>query len=309
MILQIYTGSMTHPWQNMYKQNAPLSLQIKYLMKTNITKNIRLLFLAVPLISFSIISGCASHKTSKIVPSAQEINLKFIEEMQNAIISNEKKITSIKTNANIKLKSPMFRVPVKFKGVLRYNQPNSIRLVASKYSYTLFDMVYNNTKLFLYIPQDRSVFSGPIDRSTKIKITDLTIRPYDIVNIFNFEEHLKDKDITIKQDKDEWVVHVYDPHDNPKRLLSTIYIDNNKNVTKHKLMDKKGKTDTLITFNDYKEIDGCRIPHGIKIKWPYSSTYLIFAFNDLVVNEELSAQMFDFNQPDGTTIVPISMLQ
>jgi len=278
-------------------------------MKTNSTKKIRLLFLVVPLISFSIISGCASHKTSKIVPAAPKTNLMLIDEMQNAIISNERKITSIKTNAIIKLKSPMTRVPVKFKGVLRYNQPNSIRLVASKYSYTLFDMVYNNTQFTLYIPQDRSVFSGSIDRHTKIKITDLTIRPYDIVNIFNFEEHLKDKDITIKQDKEEWIVHVYDPNNSPKRLLSTIYIDSNKNVTKHELMDKKGKRDTLITFNDYKEIDGCRIPHGIKIKWPYSSTYLIFAFNDLVVNEELSSEMFDFNQPGGTTIVPISMLQ
>ncbi len=278
-------------------------------MKTNITKKTRLLFLVVPLVSFSIISGCASHKTSKIIPASPETNLSLIDEMQNAIISNEKKITSIKTNAIIKLKSPMTRVPVKFKGVLRYNQPNSIRLVASKYSYTLFDMLYNNTQFTLYIPQDRSVFFGSIDRHTKIKITDLTIRPYDIVNIFNFEEHLKDKDITIKQDKEEWIVNVYDPHNSPKRLLSTIYIDSNKNVTKHELMDKKGKRDTLITFDDYKEIDGCRIPHGIKIKWPYSSTYLIFAFNDLEVNEELSTQMFDFNQPEGTTIVPISMLQ
>ena len=278
-------------------------------MKTKIAKKLRLLLLAIPLVSFFIISGCASHRASKIDPGAQEINKQFMEEMQEAIISNEKKITSIMTNANIKLKSPMFRVPVKFKGVLRYNKPNSIRLVASKFSYTIFDMIYNNTQLNLYVPQDGSVYSGSIDRNTKIKITGLTIRPYDIVNIFNFEEQLKDKDITIEQDKEEWIVHVYDPNEEPKRLLSNIYIDHNKNVTKHELMDKKGKRDTLITFKDYKEIDGCRIPHEIKIKWPYSSTYLIFAFNDLKVNEVLSAQMFDFNQPNGSSIVPISMLQ
>ena len=278
-------------------------------MKTKTEKSIKLLFLAIPLAGFFIISGCASHKASKIDPRADEINKQFMEEIQDSIISNEKKITSIMTNANMKLKSPMFRVPVKFKGVLRYNKPNSIRLVASKFSYTIFDMIYNNTQLNLYVPQEGSVYSGTIDRDTKIKITGLTIRPYDIVNIFNFEEQLKDKHITIEQDNEEWVVHVYNPNEEPKRLLSSIYIDHNKNVTKHELMDKKGKRDTLITFKDYKEIDGCRIPHEIKIKWPYSSTYIIFAFKDLKVNEELASQMFDFNQPNGATIVPISMLR
>lgn len=273
-------------------------------MKKRYSKHIKLVFFLIPLINFFFFIGCAAHKPS-ILELTPEINQKLVKKIRKSVISNENKIRSLKTNADIKVKSPMLRIPVKFNGILRYKRPNALRMVANKFSHTIFDMTYNNNQLSFYVPQEGKVFLGTFDQSTNIEVTGITFKPYDIVNIFNFNEQFKDMEFFLEPGQESWIMHVYDPSHNSKRLFADLYINKNNNITKYELFGYNGKPKTSITLDKFKELEGCNVPHKIVFKWPQNNSSLAFTFSDLIINQELSDNMFKFYVPENTEIIPI----
>ena len=264
-------------------------------------------FLLVSLIGFVFVTGCALHKRSFLKPipiTDQEV----IKRVRDTIISNENSIRSIKAHADIKIRSSKLRVPIKFSGILRYKRPNVLRLIASKFSYTIFDLTYNTNQLSFHVPTERKVFLGTVDKMTKIEVAGIVFKPYDIVNIFNFSDMLKNSELHLEQDRESWIMRVYDADYKPKRLLAHIYINKMNNITMYELFDTAGKLMTLVTFGKYREIEGCNVPHRVEIKWLQNKTSIVFIFDNLSVNQELSDKMFNVTLPENTEIVPIGDL-
>lgn len=271
---------------------------------TRRSKYLKLIFLVISLINFRFFIGCATHKPS-VLERTPEIDQKLVKKIHKSTISNEKKFISIKTNADIKVKSPLLRTSVKFNGILRYKRPDSLRMVASKLSHTIFDMTYNGHQLSFYVPQEKEVFLGAFDENTKIEIAGLTFKPYDIVNIFNFNEQFKDMGFLLEPYSESWIMHIYDSNHDPKRLLADLYINKNIIITKYKLFDYNGLPKTVITLDKFQDIEGCLIPHKIEINWPQNNTSIAFTFRDMVINHELPEKMFNFRVPENTKIIPL----
>lgn len=270
-------------------------------------KHTKLPFLLISLINIIFFIGCAAQKPSIVEPTL-DINQKLANEIRGSILSNENKLHSLKANAVIKVKSPDFRVPIKLKGILRYKRPDALRLVASKFTFTIFDMTYKSDHLSFYVPQERKVFLGSFDKSTWIEVTGLTFKPYDVFNIFNFNELFRDMEYNIEPYKELWKMHIYDNNHSPRHLLADLYINKNNDVTRYDLFDRNGKPNTLVTLDEFKELNGYNFPQKIKIKWPQNKTSLSLTFLNPKVNQELSDKMFNFSMPENAEIVTISNL-
>ncbi|MGR3219627.1 MAG: LolA family protein [Candidatus Anammoxibacter sp.] len=275
-----------------------LKIYIKYLNKT---------FLLISLTGFLLVAaGCAlKQPLLKPIPITDQ---EVVKRIRDTIISNENNIRSIKAHADIKIRSSMLKLPIKFKGVLRYKRPNVLRLIANKFSYTIFDLTRHANQLSFYVPTERKAFVGTFDKMTKIDVAGIAFKPYDIVNIFNFTDMLKDAALYIEKDHESWIMHVYDSDYKPERLLAYIYINKMNNITMHKLFDSTGKLMTLVTFDKYREIEGCNVPHKVEIKWVQDKTSIAFIFDNLSVNEELPDKMFNVTLPENTKIEPIGDL-
>lgn len=273
-------------------------------MKTVYFKYSKLAFFLISLINFIFFTGCAAHKPS-VLELTPEINQQLVKKIRKSIISNENKIRSLKTNADIKVRSSFLRIPVKFNGILRYKRPNALRMVANKFSYTIFDMTYNSSQLSFYVPQERKIFLGAFDESTNIEVAGLTFKPYDIVNIFNFNEQFKDMEFSLEPYQESWIMHVYDTNHDSKRLFANLYISEENNITEYELFDYNGKPKTSINLDKFKELEGCNIPHKIEFKWPQNDTSFALTFSNLTVNQDLPDNMFNFYVPENTEIIPI----
>ncbi|MGR3317208.1 MAG: LolA family protein [Candidatus Anammoxibacter sp.] len=295
--------------QTIYVNKLRLRLHYFYRKDAKNAK-IRLSFLCVLCVfavNFLFFTGCASHKRSLLRPipvTDQEV----VKRIRDTIISNENNILSIKAHADIKIRSSALRVPIKFNGILRYKRPNALRLIANKFSYTIFDMTYNTNQLSFYVPTERKVFLGTFDKTTKIDVTGITFKPYDIVNIFNFSDMLNNAELYLEQDRESLIMHVYDPDYKPKRLLAYIYINKMNNISMYQIFDATGELMTVVTFDKYRKIEGCNVPHRVEIKWVQDKTSIVFIFDNLSVNQELSDKMFNITLPENTEIVPIGNL-
>ena len=267
----------------------------------------KLLFKLIFFITIILYVGCAAHKPLVIekLPVADQ---KLARKIRGSILSNDDKLRSLKANAVIKVKSPDFRVPVKLKGILRFKRPDTLRLVASKFTFTIFDMIYNSNQLSFYVPQERKVFLGLFDASTEIEVTGLTFKPYDVLNIFNFKELFKDNEYNIETNDESWIMYIFSQNYNPKNLLAELHINKFNNVVGYELFDNKGKTRTSVSLDEFIELDSCHIPQKIKIKWPQSKTSLALSLKTPEINQKLPDEMFVFPVPENASIVPIARM-
>lgn len=281
--------------------------KVRSKMKSTCMNYIKPVFKLIFFINLVLYLGCAAHKPS-VIEKVPEADQKLARKIRGSILSNDDKLRTLKTNAVIKVKSPDFRVPVKLRGILRFRRPNTLRLVASKFTFTIFDMIYNSNQLSFYVPQERKVFLGFFDASTEIQVTGLTFKPYDVLNIFNFKELFQDNEYYLETDKELWIMHIYDQNHNPKHLLADLYINKYYNVIGYDLFDDKGKTKTSVSLDEFAELDSCHIPHKIMIKWPQNKTSLALSFSNPVINQILPDEMFAFQAPQNASIIPIASM-
>lgn len=270
---------------------------------------------AFGLLMIVIFSGCASHMESIVEPKKERIGDRLASEIHTAVFSNDAKYTSIKTNVDIRVRSPLLRRSVKLKGVLRFQRPDSLRLVTNKFSFTIFDMTYKDGRLLFHVPQEGKLFSGRIYEDTTVNVTGLTFRPFDLVNIFSFTDLLEDMEFYLEQANDMLVMHVYDGYDKPdgglntSNLLADLYINNSNDVTMYNIFDGNGRAETSVTLDNFKELNGCRIPQKVLIEWPAIDTSLALTLNNTTLNQMLPDQMFDFRIPDNTEVIPLESIR
>lgn len=261
----------------------------------------RLLLVIAVLVCFA---GCAT-QISKAPGKLPKINDELAKEIHNALLYNEEKIKTIKAKASVKIKSPMLRTPTRFNAILRFKQQSSMRLIASKLTFTVFDMIYVGNQIWFNVPTEKRIYAGFFDKNTVVDGFGVSFKPYDVINIFNFNQLLKDKEYSFGMQKDLWVMHVMESKKNPNSLLANIYIDQHYNVRKYEIFDDNGGVMTLFKFDDYVKMDECNVPQIIEIEWPTKKSAFILTFKDISLNRKLSDDIFQFSMPHDFEVVPI----
>src|SRR5574337_744416 len=163
----------------MKRENRNFSKQRIRLMKTYV---IRCFILFAVLLS-----GCATYKTSTLPRSIWEDTSAILwnihgqtqclslQQIQDVLISNSSKLITFRANVGITFTTPDTKGPIRCSGTMLYQSPKSVRVVASKFATTLFDMVSDGNKFWLYIPLENTVYTGTCSAFHKIEAEGIRI--------------------------------------------------------------------------------------------------------------------------------------
>lgn len=254
-----------------------------------------------------LILGCASQKP--MTRSSELVRTISVKGLQDAIILNTSKIQTLKSKITIQISSPNLPHPVRLNGILRFKRPNMVRLVASKLTFTMFDMIYNGSRFWFYIPQEDKVYSGIFNDNAIINVLGALFKPHDIINIFNYKGLFEEKVASLATGERHWVIHIMGKL-SQRHLFCNIYIEkDNLNVTRCEFFDNDVNLQTLISMDNYLAINGCNVPRMIKIEWLPIKSAIVLNLDGVEVNQELSDIIFDFSIPERSEIVPIDILQ
>ncbi len=274
-------------------------------MTTRVFKNYTRIIAALFLIIIAgWFTGCDATKHAIIDP-LPKVTPELVTEARNALLANESKIRTIKARVVIKVRNPAFRTSTKLNSILRFKRPDVMRMIVSKLTFTIFDMTHADNQIWLYVPQENRVYAGYFDKTMSVGGMGITFKPYDLVNIFNYNNIFKDKTLYMEQDDDNWVIRIIDTEVEPARHLANLYFDRGYLMLKYELIADTGELGTIFKFSDYQEFADCSFPQTIEIDWPQDKTTFQLDFRELSVNHELPDKIFDFNKPLNSEIIPI----
>lgn len=247
--------------------------------------------------------GCATRVPKNYGP-LPEINEELANNIRDTILLNESKLLTLKAKASIQVKSKMFKSSARLSGVLRFKRPNSLRLITSKLTFTIFDMIYVGNQIWFNVPSEERVYAGFFDENTLVEGFGVSFKPFDVINVFNLNELFDQNEFKLEVHQDSLVMHIVS-QSHPDILLANLYINRDYTVRKYDMFDSNGKLISSITFKDYIELEDCNVPQIFVIKWPREQSSFTLEFKDLDVNKELSDKIFHFSMPKDYEIVPI----
>lgn len=284
----------------------------KFSMKTYSIKRVFFLF------SVTLIAGCATYRapalqksiwedTSYILRDIQgEVRDLSLQEIWEILISNNANLTSLRSNVDITLSTPDLKSPLRCNGLVLYQKPRSLRIIGSKFATTLFDIVSDGNKFWLYIPVENKVYTGTCNTSHKIEALGVNIFPGDIVSLFNYQEHLAGKRPALETWPSYWLVHLLELEMDREylSLKKNLSIDRvNAEVFRCELFNTDGSIRLQAIFSNYITHNGCRIPQRIDARWPEYSTALGIAFSHITVNTEFNPKVFTPTIPKGAHVI------
>jgi hypothetical protein len=104
-----------------------------------------------------------------------------------------------------------------------------------------------------------------------------------------------------------WVVHVLGYKGDvvvPYSRLKVDRIDNR--VTELTIFKPDSSIKAQASFHDYAEIDDQSVPAAIQIHWPATDTTLNLNLNNIIINEPLKPEIFQFKKPKKAKIIEIN---
>lgn len=293
----------------MKRENRNFSRQRVRLMKTYV---IRCFILFAVLLS-----GCATYKTSTLQRSIWEDTSAILgnihgqtqclslQQIQDVLISNSSKLITFRANVGITFTTPDTKGPIRCSGTMLYQSPKSVRVVASKFATTLFDMVSDGNKFWLYIPLENTVYTGTCSAFHKIEAEGIRIFPGDIASLFNYKEILEGKP-TLEIWPAYWLIHVLEMEKKDVNLKGNLLLDRvNAEVFRCELFNTDDSVRLQAVFANYTTYNECRIPQRIDVRWPACNASMGIAFSNIAVNKTLDPKVFMFTIPKGAQAITL----
>ena len=263
-------------------------------------------------------SGCATYKTSvlqrpiwedtsailrNIEGKAQNLSL---QQIQDTLISNNSKLSTFRANAEMILTTPDNNGPIRCKGVVLYQSPDSLRVMGSKLATTVFDMSSNSNKFCVYVPLENRVYTGTCNTSHKIEALGINIFPGDMASLFNYRSILEGEKTMLETWPAYWLVHLLEMEKDAINLKGNLLIDRiNADVFRCELFNSDGLVRLQAVFTNYTNQTGCRIPQRIDVRWPVYNTTLSITFSNIIINNVLNPKMFTLTIPEGAQTINI----
>ena len=273
-------------------------------LKTFITNTVLFVLLTIPI-------GCATHSTRPYIDDKLGIDLSKVQtlsfaEVKETIRSERSGFNTLKAKADIIISSPEIKGEFRCKGVVRFQKPGKLRVIGSKLARTAFDMLSDGEDYWFYLPNEKVVYTGKCD-SAKKRDSSVYISPDDIAALIEYDKLFEGRSAYMETLPAFWLVHVLDRKGDavvPYSKLKVNRIDNT--ITELTMFKPDSSIKAQASFHDYAEINGLSIPEAMQIHWPDTDTSLILDLNNIVINEHLKPEIFQFKKPRKTDIIKIN---
>ena len=273
-------------------------------LKTFITNTVLFVLLTIPI-------GCATHSTRPYIDDKLGIDLSKVKtlsfaEVKETIRSERSGFNTLKAKADIIISSPEIKGEFRCKGVVRFQKPGKLRVIASKLARTAFDMLSDGEDYWFYLPNEKVVYTGKCD-SAKKRDSSVYISPDDIAALIEYDKLFEGRSAYMETLPAFWLVHVLDRKGDavvPYSKLKVNRIDNT--ITELTMFKPDSSIKAQASFHDYAEINGLSIPEAMQIHWPDTDTSLILDLNNIVINEPLKPEIFQFKKPRKADIIKVN---
>ena len=273
-------------------------------LKTFITNTVLFVLLTIPI-------GCATHSTRPYIDDKLGIDLSKVQtlsfaEVKETIRSERSGFNTLKAKADIIISSPEIKGEFRCKGVVRFQKPGKLRVIGSKLARTVFNMLSDGENYWFYLPNEKVVYTGKCDTAKK-RDSSVYISPDDIAALIEYDKLFEGRSAYMETLPAFWLVHVLDRKGDvvvPYSKLKVNRIDNT--VTELTLFKPDSSIKAQASFHDYAEINGLSIPEAMQIHWPDTDTSLILDLNNIVINEPLKPEIFQFKKPRKADIIKVN---
>ena len=273
-------------------------------LKTFITNTVLFVLLTIPI-------GCATHSTRPYIDDKLGIDLSKVQtlsfaEVKETIRSERSGFNTLKAKADIIISSPEIKGEFRCKGVVRFQKPGKLRVIGSKLARTVFNMLSDGENYWFYLPNEKVVYTGKCDTAKK-RDSSVYISPDDIAALIEYDKLFEGRSAYMETLPAFWQVHVLDRKSDavvPYSKLKVNRIDNT--ITELTMFKPDSSIKAQASFHDYAEINGLSIPEAMQIHWPDTDTSLILDLNNIVINEPLKPEIFQFKKPRKADIIKVN---
>jgi outer membrane lipoprotein-sorting protein len=200
------------------------------------------------------------------------------------------------------------------KGFVVVDRPSHIRIKAQAplALATVFDMVSDGLQYRVSIPIKNKFIVGNANTPGKEKNPILNLRPQHIVNALfvDIAPYLTNENIrsTLEEAVDGrrsfYVFSFINVVERTAQLIEKLWIDRTDlQVTRKQIFGRDGKVDTDVQYSGYERQGDSAFPSVILIQRPMDDYSLKMTFQKTSINEKLSADAFNLEQPQGAELV------
>ncbi|MBC8550397.1 MAG: hypothetical protein H8D23_12200 [Candidatus Brocadiales bacterium] len=273
-------------------------------LKTFITLTVLSVLLILPI-------GCATHSTRPYIGDKPGLDLSKVQtlsfnEVKETIRTERSRLNTLKAKADIVITSPGINGEFRCKGVVRFQKPGKLRVIGSKLARTAFDILSDGEDFWFYLPNEKVVYTGKCDSAKKID-SSVYISPDDIAALIGYEKLFEGRSAYMETLPVFWLVHVLDRKGDavvPYSKLKVNRIDNS--ITELTMFKPDSSIKAQASFHDYVETDGQSTPDIIQIYWPGTDTSLTLDLNNIVINEPLKPEIFQFKKTRKADIIKVN---
>ncbi len=273
-------------------------------LKTFITLTVLFVLLILPV-------GCATHSTRPYIDDKLGIDLSKVQtlsftEVKETIRAERSGFNTLKAKADLIITSPEIKGEFRCKGVVRFQKPGRLRVIGSKLARTAFDMLSDGENYWFYLPNEKVVYTGKCDTAKK-RDSSMYISPDDIAALIEYDKLFEGRSAYMETLPAFWLVHVLDRKGDavvPYSKLRVNRIDNT--ITELTMFKPDSSIKAQAFFHDYAEINEQSIPDVMQIHWPDTDTSLILDLNNIIINEPLKPEIFQFKKPRKADIIKVN---
>lgn len=274
-------------------------------------KSYILLLLAASL----LFTGCATQKSHLPLDTQTDLHsridtgriqkLSFLQ-LKEHIVSEERKITSLKSNIEITLTTPETNGPFSCKGVFVLQKPEKIRVIGFKLATTVFNMLSDGQNFWLYLPKQKTVYTGRSHLQRTAHDT-AYLFPDDIAVLLDHGKLFEGRSAFMETWPTFWLIHVFNKTGEGYIPYGRLKIDRiDSTITELILFQTDSLVKAQATFNDYVLVEDYALPKEVEINWPESETTLSITFKDPSLNQILKPEVFQFKKPKKAEIIQVN---
>jgi len=286
-------------------------------VKVRVGLKLRIIFILLPLIQASCIS------TKRTIPvdarplaalTASRSDLLHGLEDQSKRIHTLQGTITLDASSGGNVKTEVMTEYRQTKGFVLVERPNHVRLriQAPLALATVFDMVSDGREYRVSIPIQNKFLIGDLDAPAKDKNAILNLRPQvlitgmfvDITRYLN-DPHVKSTFEEFREGRRSFYVFSFINVAGPEsHLVEKLWIDRlNLQVTRKQVFRNDGKVETDVEYSGYSAGGDIRYPQVILIQRPIEDYALKMTFQKTSVNEKLTDDAFNLEQPSGSELV------
>ncbi|MBC8555651.1 MAG: DUF4292 domain-containing protein [Candidatus Brocadiales bacterium] len=277
-------------------------------LKTFITKTILFILILLPI-------GCATHSARPYIGDKlldkpgvdlSKVQTLSFPKVKETILTERLRFNTLKAKADIIITTPEIKGEFRCKGIVRFQKSGKIRVIGSKLATTVFDMLSDGDNFWFYLPKERVVYTGKCD-TVKKPDTSAYIFPDDIAALLEYDKLFDGRSSYMETWPAFWLVHVLDKRGEEPVPYSRLRVDRiDSTVTELTMFKPDSFIKAQASFHDYAEINGQSIPEAIQIHWPDTNTTLTLNLNNIIINEPLKPETFQFKKPKKAEIIEIN---